>query len=152
MHYRWDIDYLELLDDRAHPWWDDSEDLIEHETLQVPMILDVSLPKQNLAQCKASGESLSARFKRLATDWKEKAAPLSSLTSKVMVPSYQEIIGMGWAAVPLMLRELEKEPQHWFWALRCITGTNPVSAEDSGRMDRMAQVWVKWGYDRGIIG
>jgi len=146
------MDYLELLDPRTISWWADSEDLKESESFEVRIVLDVGLPNQNLSQCKVRGESVSERFKRLSADWKEKAAPLSSLTAKVMLPSYQEIIGMGWAAVPLMLRDLEAAPQHWFWALRCITGTNPTSVEDAGRMQQMTRAWVKWGYDNGIIG
>lgn len=33
---------------------------------------------------------------------------------------------MGEAAVPLILRDLEHQPDHWFWALREITQANPV--------------------------
>jgi hypothetical protein len=151
MYYKSDMDYLELLDCRIFSWWTDSEDLKESGSFEVRNTLDVALPNQRFSQCKVRGESVSERFKRLSTVWKEKAAPLSSLTSKVMLPSYQEIIGMGWAAVPLMLRDLEVAPQHWFWALRCITGTNPASVEDAGKMHQIARAWVKWGYDNGII-
>ena len=35
---------------------------------------------------------------------------------------------MGEAVIPLMLRDLEKEPRLWVWALPRITGQNPVSA------------------------
>ena len=34
---------------------------------------------------------------------------------------YQRIIGMGLPVVPLILEELEREPDQWFWALEAIT-------------------------------
>ena len=48
-----------------------------------------------------------------------------------------------------LLRELEKEPDHWFVALRTITGADPVAPEDAGRMDRMSAAWVRWGKEHG---
>jgi len=32
--------------------------------------------------------------------------------------AYQQIIDMGLAVIPLILRELEQRPNHWFAALR----------------------------------
>jgi hypothetical protein len=40
---------------------------------------------------------------------------------------YQEIIGMGERAVPLLLAELKREPDDWFWALHAITGASPLA-------------------------
>jgi hypothetical protein len=68
----------------------------------------------------------------------------------VMLPSYQKIIGMGWAAVPLMLEDLKNEPRHWFWALRAITDVNPVPPQDAGNVRKMADAWVKWGRQNSI--
>jgi hypothetical protein len=44
-------------------------------------------------------------------------------------PAYQRIIEMGQPVMPLIFRELEREPDHWFWALQSITGENPVKLE-----------------------
>ena len=51
-----------------------------------------------------------------------------------------EIIGMGPAVVPLILSELEKEPDRWFWALEAITDENPVAASDAGDIEASARV------------
>ena len=66
-----------------------------------------------------------------------------------MHPAYQQIIGMGPAAIPWLLAELEREPDHWFWALKSITMVDPVSADERGDIHKMAQAWLKWGKDRG---
>lgn len=76
---------------------------------------------------------------------------MSSITDMVMLPSYQKIIGMGWAAVPFILEDLQNEPQHWFWALRAITDVDPVPQEDSGNIQKMAEAWLRWGRQNSII-
>ena len=59
----------------------------------------------------------------------------SSITSIVLDPAYQQIIGLGVAVVPFILREMEKAPGHWYSALGAITQENPaqnVAAGDIG--------------------
>ena len=57
----------------------------------------------------------------------EATAMFSSITEIAMHPAYQQIIGMGSIAIPFIMRELENRPAHWFWALKSITGEDPVS-------------------------
>ena len=68
-----------------------------------------------------------------------------------MLTPYQRIIGIGMPAVPLILRELEREPHHWFWALEAITEQNPVPAEALGKTNDMARAWLDWGKRQGLI-
>jgi hypothetical protein len=96
-------------------------------------------------------ESAEGRFHRLAEQWDEESAFMSSVTEMVMLPSYQKIIGMGWAAVPFMLEDLKNEPRHWFAALRAITDINPVSPDDAGNVKKMAEAWVNWGRQNSIV-
>jgi hypothetical protein len=96
-------------------------------------------------------ESLSQKFKRLLAEWREQSAPMSSITAMAMLPSYQEIIGMGKPALPLILNQLKKEPDYLFWALKSITGIDPVPPKDIGDMKRMARAWIDWGRNHGII-
>jgi hypothetical protein len=63
-------------------------------------------------------------------------------------PAYQRIIGLGPAAVPLLLRELEHRPDHWFWALKSITGQDPAEGTDS--IGEAARAWMKWGRQAGV--
>ena len=58
---------------------------------------------------------------------------------------------MGHPALPLILKELERETDHWFWALEAISGENPVPAEQVGQVEKMAQAWIEWGRQQGLI-
>ena len=90
-------------------------------------------------------------FEDLKTDWKSKTRYLSNSAQMATVWSYQQIIGMGRPALPLILRELQCETDHWFWALEAISGENPVPAEQIGQVEDMAKAWVEWGRQRGFI-
>jgi hypothetical protein len=94
---------------------------------------------------------LARIFKQHAEKWEREVAHLSSTTKRVMHPSYQSIIGMGPAVVPLLLRDLQETHRHWFWALNYITGENPVSPNTAGDIRKMSDAWLKWGRDKGLI-
>jgi hypothetical protein len=68
-----------------------------------------------------------------------------------MHPAYQQIIGMGMEVVPLLLGELARELDHWFWALKAITGVDPVSPASRGKMREMAEAWFHWGRQQGYL-
>jgi hypothetical protein len=87
------------------------------------------------------------KFQRLVRKWKKQRGARSSITETVAMPAYQEIIGMGEKAIPLLLAQLRSEgdqPDQWFWALRAITGENPVKPEEQGNFRKMSQAWLKW--------
>jgi hypothetical protein len=85
------------------------------------------------------------RFSNLEKEWKESTPMLSSITEIVMHPSYQQIIGMGPTAIPLIFLSMRRELGHWFWALCAITGENPVSIEHRGKIKEMTEAWLDWG-------
>lgn len=91
------------------------------------------------------------RFRRLAAEWKERSRFLSNTAQMALLWPYQGIIGMGNPVVPLILQELEREPDHWFWALQAITQENPVAPEAAGNIRLMAQAWIEWGKQRGLL-
>jgi hypothetical protein len=93
---------------------------------------------------------LADRFHALAKTWYEACGHFSSVREMVLEPAYQEIVGMGFPAVPFILAELERKPEHWFWALRAITAEDPVPAEHRGDIERMARDWLQWGTRKGI--
>ena len=98
-----------------------------------------------------SRPDLERTFRELADTWREETRFLSSVPDRVMNPAYQRIIGLGPAVVPLLLRDLERQPTHWFWALKAITGEDPVAREDSGAIKKMAEAWLEWGRQRGYL-
>jgi hypothetical protein len=93
---------------------------------------------------------MAQRFDALAEAWRLECAHLSSVREMVLHPAYQQIIGMGRDALPFLLRELERQPDHWFWALWAITQENPVPSEHRGRVRDMARDWLEWARQRGI--
>jgi hypothetical protein len=94
-------------------------------------------------------DSLTEKFVALASEWEKSTRYKSLMSDIVFHPAYQQIIGMGSPVVPLLLKELKSNPAHWFWALRSITGVNPIKPEHKGRLHKMAQDWLQWGKDRG---
>lgn len=94
-------------------------------------------------------EDEEPEFRRLADQWLRETEHVSSIKKACMHPAYQRIIGMGPAVVPYLLRELERNPDHWFWALNAITEEAPASAEDSLEGARTA--WLQWGREKGYL-
>jgi len=94
---------------------------------------------------------LERRFRELVVEWQAEVAPLSSTTARVQHPSYREIITLGPAVVPLLLRELEQRPNHWFAALKSLTGADPVAPSDRGKIGPMTEAWIKWGKEHGYL-
>jgi hypothetical protein len=95
--------------------------------------------------------SVEERFRRLAREWKEQSRYLSNTAQMAMLQPYQRIIGLGLPVVPLILEELNREPNQWFWALEAITEQNPVPPEARGKVRMMAQAWLEWGKQQGFV-
>ena len=90
------------------------------------------------------------RFHELAALWKRERGPHSSSAHLAAHPAYQQIIGMGPDVVPLLLRELETRPDHWFRALRALTGADPVPEQSQGKVKEMAAAWLSWARAQGF--
>ncbi|MGH2386907.1 MAG: hypothetical protein ACRDIE_01790, partial [Chloroflexota bacterium] len=86
-------------------------------------------------------------FSSLTREWSEETAFLSSTQKIAMHPAYQRIIGMGREALPLIFRDLGNRQVLWFWALRAITGTNPVP--ENATTEDGVQAWLQWEADHG---
>lgn len=99
----------------------------------------------------SSRGDIRERFRRLAEDWKQRSYHMSNVAQMAMLRPYQQIIGMGWDGVPLILEELRNEPRQWFWALEVITDENPVPPEAAGKVRLMAQAWIEWGKKKGLL-
>jgi len=93
---------------------------------------------------------IALRFNQLAQEWKANRSRHTSFArDQVSHPAYLEIIGLGPDALPLILKELETELDHWFVALKSISHEDPVPAEKKGKMEEMRNAWIKWGHDKG---
>jgi hypothetical protein len=101
------------------------------------------------ADSNGSASPLKERFDELARQWRKANEFVSSTTDIVMHPAYQQIIGMGPDVLPLIFAELHRRPEPWFWALKAITGEDPVAPADRGRIQAMSQAWLAWAARRG---
>jgi hypothetical protein len=94
-------------------------------------------------------ETVEQRFRRLEAVWLAEAGFSSSSTMLRDHPAFQEIMTLGEAVVPFMLRDLRQRPRLWVWALPQITGADPVSPSDRGDISKMSDAWLRWGRERG---
>jgi hypothetical protein len=92
-----------------------------------------------------------AKFNRLSAEWRRATAHYSRADLRAMHQSYQSIIGMGPAAIPLILEQMQTSPDEWFWALHVITEEDPVPEESRGIVSEMTEAWLNWGRSRGYI-
>lgn len=98
-----------------------------------------------------SANDVEARFRLHAARWRRETMFLSSTNAIAMHPDYQSIIGMGPASLGLILRDLQATSDHWFWALKAISGDDPVPPEDRGFVGRMRNAWLAWGRAKGLL-
>ncbi len=103
-----------------------------------------SVPKTQ-TPATAPVETVEERFRRLEAVWTAATGYLSSYTDIVEHPAFREIIRLGDAVVPLMLRDLQERPRLWVWALPESTGDDPVPAPDAGNICKMSEAWLRWG-------
>ena len=89
------------------------------------------------------------RFNELADWWREETFFHSNSSIKNAHPALQEIISMGPPMVPLILERMRSQGGHWFEALQQITGADPVSPADYGKIAAMQNSWLQWGERNG---
>jgi len=113
-------------------------------------VVELLAPKDSADKSgEAAPTKLGQQFRDLTDTWKRETRWLSFMEQRAMHPAYQRIIGMGWVAVPLILCELERQPEHWLWALRAITGAEPTGHAET--VAAAAHAWLSWGRERGLL-
>jgi hypothetical protein len=95
-------------------------------------------------------QELARAFRELSDIWRRETRLSSRVEKQIGHPAYLRIIGLGPQALPLILRELEERPDHWFPALEAISRENPAASSESFAQTREA--WLTWGRERGYIG
>lgn len=94
--------------------------------------------------------ALEKRFNELVASRKRATQGLSNSEVILGHPAYLEILAMGPAAVPLILRDFERKGYHWYAALHQLTGARPYPPGTRGR-ERMRQIWLAWGRESGLL-
>ncbi len=91
---------------------------------------------------------VKAAFQRLSSTWQKDVLFLSSSQARENHPAYRQIIALGSAVLPYLLRDVEERQTHWFGALKAITGVDPVPMDQAGNIGLMAEAWLKSGRER----
>ena len=120
--------------------------LMRTSTGSSPVIAEI------LRLLRESYESVEEKFQRLSNEWKHDTGHMSTVSRIVTHPSYLDIIAIGKPVIPLILKDLEMEPNHWFSALHAIEGEGPkISTQDRGDMRIISAAWLEWGKSKNYI-
>ena len=117
----------------------------------VPVALIAIVDDPDAAILENGEDEIQEKFHKLANQWTQDVEDMSSTVEMTKHPAYQEIINMGQAIIPLMLKDLSHNPLYWLPALRQITQENPVHPEQRGKIKQMADAWLNWGKEKGYI-
>ena len=104
------------------------------------MTISKDKPSSSVSEecAKLNSESrLEAEFQRCAVAWKHDTGHLSVEGEIASHEAYQSIISTGERAIPLILKDLMREPHYWFVALDELTGESPEfrGLEGDGRYE-----------------
>ena len=109
------------------------------------------LTRKLIAEERTVRKAREELFHTTRKEWLQQRPRGADVAGMVAHSSYQRIIEMGQDAVPLILQELQKRPDHWFPALHTITGANPVPEEAQGNLSKMTDAWLNWGRKNGYL-
>lgn len=83
-------------------------------------------------------------FLQLKDKWKSETLYYSSSSHIFNNSAYREIISLGSKTIPWIIRELKKTNDHWFYALKKISGENPIKPDHYGVITKMKEDWIEW--------
>jgi hypothetical protein len=106
---------------------------------------------RSLVQPVQQRTSVEMRFEDLSFEWQRTRNPFASGIENFVLPAYQQIIGLGPEAVPFLLRALATDPDGWYWALRAITGADPVPDQHLGDLNAMRRDWYDWAANNDFV-
>lgn len=99
--------------------------------------------------------SVEDQFIYLTKSWKNETMMSSITADKIKNLNYQTIIGLGVTfkekIIYLILMDLEEDVEYWHYALKSITGDNPVPKGMANDLDTVRRYWLAWGKDNKKI-
>ena len=90
-----------------------------------------------------------AEFGQFAEQWRRDTFFHSSLSKKFTHPAYVTIMAGGKSVLPFILKDLENNPDHWFYALRYIVRKDVASG--AANFDDARAAWLDWGRTNNYI-
>lgn len=92
---------------------------------------------------------LYLEFRRLADKWEEETRGYAFRSRAVQHVEHQQIVDLGEQVIPWMLEDFAAGKGDWFYALRLLTGADPIKEEERGYVPRMRAAWLEWGRQHG---
>jgi len=83
------------------------------------------------------------KFTKLYKEWHDKTR-FDSLIGDPYNKCYNNIVQLGYRAVPYIITKLKEDPSLIFVALIRITGEDPIKEENRGIVRKMAEDWINW--------
>jgi hypothetical protein len=118
---------------------------------QTAPLSDEAVSKLKMLESPSEEKPLAERFGELVREWKATRDTTGTTSRMIRNPAYQSILRLGPNAITLVLEEMRKEPDEWFYALAYLSGENPIPDACRGRFGPMRDAWLKWGRENGYI-
>ncbi len=96
-------------------------------------------------------DELELKFKELLKQWKDETKTSSFVSKMTSTKSYKDIIDLGPSVIPLLLKELQTNPNWYFDALRILSNEDPHKAGHEGKLIDLANDWIEWGKKKKYI-
>jgi len=87
--------------------------------------------------------AFNRKFIKLYKEWRDKTR-FDSFIGDPYHKCYDEIVQLGYRAVPYIITKLKEDSSLIFVALFRITGENPIKEENRGIVKKMAEDWIDW--------
>jgi len=126
----------------------DEEHIPRQEGYHAASTVEADIPNGiRISHVSTEQQTVEQKFRRLADQWRKETRLQSSINKRAMHSAYQQIIGMGQDALPLIMEELKRTRGHWLWALFAITGEDP--APEGCTFSEAVDAWLRWGIQHG---
>jgi hypothetical protein len=107
------------------------------------------------AEDESAPVSTLSKVLELIETWRDETQNVSSLTSMISHPAYQEIIDtgvrLGKPVITTVLMDFRQNGGYWATALHAMTGKNPVAIGHLGNPKKIREDWLNWGKMNGYL-
>ena len=103
-----------------------------------------------ISQVVPDKDGLGKTFESLKNEWVRRTMFVNSMSDINDSEPLKKIIALGAPVIPLILADLKSDPKHWFFALRKLTGANPIKVSEAGNLSKMRAAWLNWASKKGI--
>ena len=97
--------------------------------------------------------NLELEFRELAKKWRDETGGYALTYRRFAHPTYHSFLIFSEnnkaKIVPLILRELNQNPDWWFEALEYLTGQDPTKKGDN--FHDAVKAWLKWGKENKLL-